>query len=167
MALLDMNTILSLNKDNKSVDTHNVQLAKMKNVNIAPEAKHDFIADRARKKDIKNIDSLYDKLNDLEKNGVLDIWMKKFGKDQYMRKPINENFEISSGSIEKVQKILTEMDGAAAAGMTSVGAGPAATMGGMPGKNKANPGHIINKHPETSLMHTSDKTHQDTNLGAH
>jgi len=177
MALPDMNTILSLNKDPKSIDVYKVGLSEMKKGPLAPDAKHDFIEDRARVKNIKNIRALYDKLNDLEKNGVLDIWIKKFGKDKYRNTLLKEGtafdcIEITSDILYEDGKlffeldtaaIVEEMDGAAAAGFTSAGSGPAATMAGMPSKNKANPGGIIDKYAKPTI--TSDRTHQDTNLG--
>jgi len=80
---LDRNTLLSLNKDPKSIDLHNLALAKMKNVRVDNTARHSFIKDRQRSKNIKNIDELYEKLNEMERNGVMDIWINKFGKKKY------------------------------------------------------------------------------------
>lgn len=167
---LDKNTLLSLNKDNKSIDLHKMALAKMNNARVDPSAKHDFIEDRIRVKNLDNMDDLYSKLNELEKNGALDIWIKKFGKHQYMGqqepKTLKESGKLFGEIVEgkltlNVDAILQEMDGAAAAGFTSVGSGPAATMGGMPAKNRV----ITDKYPDPMLAHSGEKTHQDTKLG--
>ena len=182
MAMLDRNTILSLNKDPKSIDLHKLALARMKNTHVDPSAKHEFIADRARTKGLGNMDDLYGKLNELEKNGVMDIWIKKFGKAKYgpgapsEGKKLNESTTLDSFVFNKQEIVeafheledsaLEEMDGGAVgvgsaagagvpAGMTSGSSGPIATYGGTPGKNQ------INKNPETTLTHLGGRTHQD------
>lgn len=165
---LDKNTILSLNMDPKSIDLHKMALSKMKNIRVDPTAKHDFVKDRIRAKNISNIDDLYSKLNDLEKNGALDIWINKFGKKKYMiggNTSIKESDVLSASSkIESlIETTLQEMEGmeagvtgtghAAASGtVASSTNAPIAYMNG-PGKNK----HLVNRNPEG--------THQDTNLG--
>lgn len=83
MAILDKNTILSLTKDPKSIDVHNMTVANMKRPKINPNSKHDFIEDRARTKGVKNMDELFSKINKLRKNGTLDMWMKKYGQQHY------------------------------------------------------------------------------------
>lgn len=141
MGLLDQNTLLTLNKDPKSIDVHQLALARMKNVKVNPEAKHYFITDRARKKNIKDIDQLFQHLNELKKNGVLDLWMEKYGStygyvSPHKRKQLKEAVEY---------KIETLIENYIASGM-----GPIATYGGEPSKNK----QIINIHP-------GECTHQD------
>ena len=165
MAALDRNTILSLLKDPKSIDLHNLALSKMKKIRVDSTVQHDLLADRARQKNIKNSDELFQKLNEFEKNGVMDLWIKKFNKNKYQQK-LQESIEISqdilleNGRLKLVldkEKIVEEMGmGAAtsAAGMTSVGMGPAATMAGSPSKNS----HITTKSP---CVNDCDKTHQD------
>jgi hypothetical protein len=141
---LDQNTLLTLNKDPGSIDLHNLALAKMKNAKVDPTAKHNFIDDRARKKNIKNIDELYEKLNELERNGVLDIWIKKFGKKKYLK----ESIEIIDTILEEnntlkiildKKAIVEEMAGAAVAAPTAGGvAGAVSTgtgSGGTPATN--------------------------------
>jgi hypothetical protein len=168
MALPDMNTLLSLNKDPKSIDIYNNKIAGMKKGPLDPLAKHSFIEDRARTKNIKNIKDLYSKLNELEKNGVLDIWIDKFGKDKYRGQALKEStIEIAEDILYENGKlyvkldkasIVEEMDGAAAAGFTSSGSGPAAYM---VGKTK----HVVNKYPESKLLNNKiAETHQDTSI---
>ncbi len=159
--VLDKNTILSLNQDPKSIDMHKMALSKMRNAKVDPSAKHDFIFDRMRQKSINNIDDLYSKLNDLEKNGVLDIWINKFGKQKYMqgKQPLKESVELK---VQELIETALEEIGAPLGGSTLGGSGPIATMAG-PGKNKTYPGGIINKNPDATL--TGEKTHQDTNIG--
>ena len=158
--ILDKNTILTLNKDPKSIDLHNLALAGMKNVKIDSSIKHDFIADRARDKKIENSDEMYEKLNELERNGILDIWIKKFGKDKYRQK-IQESIEISSdillenGVLKLIldpTKIVEEM-GIGTAGFMSAGSGPAITMNSSPSKKT----QIIKPNP----YQTEEKTSQD------
>jgi len=156
---LDQNTILTLNKNPGSIDLHNMALAKMKNAKVDPSAKHDFISDRAREKKIKDIDSLYEKLNELERNGVLDIWIKKFGKKKYLKEDssfLEESDKIIAVLSRKfIEEIAAGIGGApAAAGFTSVGQGPAATMGAEPSKNKK----ILqkNKYPKPALGGDAD-----------
>jgi len=175
MAILDRNTILSLNMDPKSLNLHDMAIARMKKVKLNPTARHDFIEDRARTKEITNSDELFRKLNTMEKNGTLDIWIKKFGKKKYMKESIEifddileENghlvFTINTKEIVRsMQSMVEEMDGASAAGFMGAGAGPAATMAGTPSRNRI----IENKYPKTSPSDNKPEgeTHQDTNLG--
>ncbi len=95
--LLDMNTLLSLNKDPKSMDLHNMALARSKSAKVAPGSAHDFIADRLRTKDVKGMDEAFKKINTLAKNGTLDLWRNKFGKayGMGMNKSLKENTEVS------------------------------------------------------------------------
>jgi hypothetical protein len=101
---LDKNTLLTLNKNPKSIDLHNLALSRMKNVRVDPSAKHDFIADRARNKKLKNIDQVFQHLNELEKNGIIEMWMKKYGKKKYL----HENQEIHIKFTPKFKKELVE-----------------------------------------------------------
>jgi hypothetical protein len=140
MGLLDQNTLLTLNRDPKSIDLHKLALARMKNTKVNPEARHYFITDRARKKNIKDIDQLFQHLNELKKNGVLDLWMEKYG-DMYgysssKRKQLKENIEY------KIESLIENY--------VASGVGPIATYGGEPSKNK----QIINIYPGKC-------THQD------
>ncbi len=82
--LLDRNTILSLNKDPKSMDLHNMALARMKGAKVSPGSAHDFIEDRNRHKDVKGMDEAFKSLNTLAKNGTLNLWQKKFGQQYGM-----------------------------------------------------------------------------------
>jgi hypothetical protein len=170
---LDKNTILTLNKDPGSIDLHKLALAKMKNVKIDSTASHDFITDRARTKNIKNIDDLYKKLNELERNGVLDIWIKKFGKTKYLRESIEiiDNILEESSTLKvflNKKAIVEEMAAAAAAPVsggisggasgpstpatntTASGSGPFSTYGGEPKKNKKIT--QVNKYPKPTLQ---------------
>ncbi len=117
--LLDRNTLLSLNKDPGSMDLHNMALAKMKGAKVAPGSVHDFIADRNRTKNVKGMDEAFKTINDLAKNGTLNLWRKKFG-DQYgmgHQKKLNESVELKIDSL--LENIVA----------TSVGA-PVAPFGG-------------------------------------
>ena len=164
---LDKNTLLSLNMDPKSIDLHKLALTRMKNAKVDPSAKHDFIKDRIRTKNINNIDELYNKLNELEKNGVLDIWINKFGKDRYKGTTLKEStLDIPLDRkiqtlIENTLESIAEAEGVATASgtvATSIGA-PIAYMNGPSKNHKRNTKGpiLINKYPEG--------THQDTNLG--
>ena len=82
---LDMNTIQSLNKDPKSLDLHSMSLANLKNAKVNVGAMHDMIADRARTKRVGNFDEAFRKLNALKKNGVLDMYNKRFGPNKELR----------------------------------------------------------------------------------
>lgn len=183
MAMLDHNTIMSLNKDPKSIDLHNLALSKLKNVRVSPTAKHDFIGDRARTKNIDNMDELYGKLNELEKNGVLDIWIKKFGKTKYGPgadvKSLKESTLIElAEAIEFVESIegpdnnvlilnkaniikALEEDGvggvSVAPGMSTGGSGPYSTFNGTPAKNskRKSINNIINNYASPTLQDTA------------
>jgi len=166
---LDRNTILTLNKDPNSIDLHNMALARMKNVKVDPTARQDFIEDRARGKNIKNIDELYEKLNELERNGVLDIWIKKFGKKKYLKENLDflNSIEIDANILEESNKMIIEFSrkfieeiaGGISGGISggaiasSVGS-PIATMGAQPQKNKK----IMqkNKYPKPTLGGDTD-----------
>jgi len=139
-------------------------------INVDPSAKHDFINDRARSKKVKNIDELYEKLNDLEKNGVLELWAKKFGKKKYLKESIEiiEDILIEDNKIifflDK-KSIIEEMAAAAGVGggiastpatgyTASSGNSPMATYGAEPSKNKK----LLQKN------RYAKPTLQDTNL---
>lgn len=124
--LLDMNTILSLNKDPKSMDLHNMALARSKNAKVAPGSAHDFIADRMRTKDVKGMDEAFRTINTLAKNGTLDLWRKKFGNQYNMGVQGTKGFKESSFIDSKIQGLIEEF---AAAIASSTGA-PIATFGG-------------------------------------
>jgi len=161
---LDQNTLLTLNQKPGSIDLHNMALAKMKNTKIDPAAKHEFISDRARKKDIKNIDELYEKLNSLERNGVLDIWIRKFGKKKYLKEHI-ESIDISAKITEETdrliltfsQKFIEEIAGAIGGATGMSGSTAQATMGGNPLDNKK-------LHQKQVTPTEYYKTHRDTKL---
>lgn len=89
MSLLDRNTIQSLNKDPKSLDLHSMALANMKSAKVNVGAMHDMIGDRMRTKKVGNFDEAFKKLNELRKNGVLDIYNKRM--DIMNPKAIKEN----------------------------------------------------------------------------
>jgi hypothetical protein len=141
----------------------------MKNTKIDPTVKHNFIGDRARKKNINNVDGLYEKLNELERNGVLDIWIKKFGKKKYLRESIEiiNNILEENGILKVIidkKSILEEFAATATGGGVAASAPatpatgitasssntPSIPYGGEPSKNKLN---IKDKYPEP--------THQD------
>jgi len=173
MARADTNTLLTLLKDPKSIDLHKMAESRA-GVDIDPSMKQEFIKDRARHKKVRNMDELYKNLNDMEKSGALDMWIQKFNKRQYLKEDIIQSIEIFQNILlennnltfmlnkERIVSLMQEMDGAAAAGMTSVGMGPAATMGGQPSKNRSNQ-QLINCGPEGTLSDCS-KTHQDINI---
>ncbi len=142
--LLDKNTLLTLMKDPKSIDLHELALAKAKNVKVSPNSVHDFIADRARSKNVKNMDEAFQKLNNLAKNGTLGLWHKKYGHKYGMA--LKENTVINN----KLDSLLEDVGAPVAAGTVASGAGPIASFGGPPSKN------IINKSPLKK-----QKSHQD------
>ncbi len=118
--LLDMNTILSLNKDPGSMDLHNMALARSKSAKVSPSSAHDFISDRLRTKNVKGMDEAFKTINTLAKNGTLDLWRNKFGNQYNMGpKSIKESTILSS-------KIDTLLENIVA---TSIGA-PVAPFGG-------------------------------------
>ena len=138
------------------------------------------------------MDELYGKLNELEKNGVMDIWIKKFGKAKYgpgapsEGKKLNESTTLDSFVFNKQEIVeafhaledsaledsaLEEMDGGAVGVGSAAGAGVPAgmTSGGSEAQITygGTPGkNIINKNPETTLTHLGGRTHQDTDTGA-
>lgn len=113
MSLLDRNTVQSLNKDPKSLDLHSMALANMKQAKVSVGAMHDMISDRMRTKKVGNYDEAFKKLNELRKNGVLDIYNKRM------------NIKESTKLIKESTKLIKE-DGAVA---VSSGA-PIASYGG-------------------------------------
>jgi len=118
--MLDKNTILTLNKDPKSVDLHSLALAKAKNVQLNASANHQLVKDRMRTKKFKNYDEAYQKYIDLKKSGFLDLFNKKHG---LTGKRIQEN---TAGSflIKKIDQLL-EMSPIAP--FNGPGAGPDST----------------------------------------
>ncbi len=127
-SLLDRNTLLSLNKDPKSLDLHNMAVARSGIAKVSPGSVHDFIADRDRDKEVGGMDEAFKKLNALAKSGTLGLWNKKFGHLYGMgkQKSLKES-SISYGANAKIDHILEEFGGGAVA--SSVGA-PIATFGG-------------------------------------
>jgi len=122
--LLDINTILSLNRDPKSMDLHNMALAKATNAKVAPGAIHDFIKDRLRKKDFGNMDEAFKHINTLAKNGTLGLWNDKFGHMYGMGSKKNLK-ESTVGN--KIDKLIEELG---AGGAVASGAGPITSFGG-------------------------------------
>jgi hypothetical protein len=114
----------------------------MKNVMVDPSAKHDFIKDRARKKDLKNIDDLFQHLNKLKENGVLDLWMDRYGKQYgYKRHDLKESIELKIDSLLETVAVAT-----------SVGAPIAPMVNTKAAKDLT----IKNQSP-----YSTEKTHQD------
>ncbi len=124
--LLDRNTLLSLNKDPKSMDLHQMAVARSTNAKVAPGSEHDFIADRNREKDVSGMDEAFKKLNTLAKNGTLGLWNEKFG-HVYGMGPGQKSLKESTGVNEKIDHLIEEFGGGAVA--SSVGT-PIATFGG-------------------------------------
>ncbi len=129
--LLDRNTILSLNKDPKSMDLHQMAVARATNAKVAPGSEHDFIKDRNRHKNVKGMDEAFQRLNTLAKNGTLGLWQDKFGHMYGMgpKKNLKEStdFSVVGGVSNKIDTLLEDFGGAAVA--SSVGA-PIAPFGG-------------------------------------
>ncbi len=154
--LLDRNTLLSLNKDPKSMDLHQMAVARSTNAKVAPGSEHDFIADRNREKDVSGMDEAFKKLNTLAKNGTLGLWKEKFGHVYGMgpgqgQKSLKESTSIN----EKIDRILEEFGGGAVA--SSVGA-PIATFGG--GATQ-----IEDSYAKPQII-KDQKTHQDVGAEA-
>ncbi len=149
--MLDMNTILSLNKDPKSMDLHQMAIARSKGAKVAPGSEHDFIADRIRGKSVKGMDEAFKRINDLAKNGTLEIWNKKFGHMYGMGPggPGKQNLKEST-ILDKIDKLIEEFGGGAVA--SSVGA-PIATFGGGALK-------IEDSYAKPQILKDT-KTHQD------
>ncbi len=120
--LLDRNTLLSLNKDPKSLDLHNMALARSNSAKVSPGSVHDFIADRNREKDVEGMDEAFKTINNLAKNGTLELWRKKFG-HQYGMHPQGKNIRESTSIQNKINDLLEEFVA------SSVGA-PIAPFGG-------------------------------------
>jgi len=111
--MLDRNTLITLNKDPKSIDLHNLALAKMNNVKVSPESKHDFIEDRVRTKKIKNMDELFKKINEMKKNGVLDLWAKKYGHKMSLKEStLLENSNLSYKIDNLIENAIMSSTGA-------------------------------------------------------
>jgi len=124
--MLDRNTILTLNKDPKSIDLHNLALAKSKAAKLNAGSSHQFIQDRDRSKGFKNYDEAYQKYIKLKNSGFLDLFNKKHGIGTNTNPTINPTKkiikEVSESSL--IHKIDSLIEMAPIAPFNGPGAGP-------------------------------------------
>ena len=146
--MLDKNTLLTLNKNPGSINLHDLALAKNKSVRVNPKSKHDFIADRARTKNLKNMDDVFKKINELKRNGTLDLWAKKYGHTLGLK----ESTMLQYSNLLENSSLRNKIDSLIENAMMS-GVGPFATMVSSPLKVKT-------KYAKSTLM-KEDCTTQD------
>jgi len=112
-------------------------MACNRSVHLNSSARIDFTKDRNRTKEVKNLDQLFKKINDLKANGVMDMYVKKFG-------PIGHQKKLNESALFKIEKLL-ENAPVAAGTVVSGSAVAVAPYSGTPGKDKPTP--IINTYP--------------------
>lgn len=134
---LSKNELIDINNgEMKPEDIINKKLACNKSVHINATAQQDFIKDRMRTKEVKNLDEVFQKLNKLRANGVLDIYVKKFGPIGHSKGPLKESY-IPAGAINKIETLLENMGAPVVVGTVASSTGaPIASYGGTPDTNQ-------------------------------